>query len=177
MDQIKKALKTEVPLLLLKASSVSGANLHSFHFSFSFSSGLEDLTIADNNCCSRCWFLVNDGAFLRRRILDHIKFRGLGDCSGGQETSSSHGKKKLFHVVPPVRVISPAFNKGHLETKVKRRPGRPPFLFLVDFFNDLTVRRIHEIGAILAMNIAILAKRRRFAVHSLRKLLHLDRIR
>jgi hypothetical protein len=61
------------------------------------------------------------------------------------------------------------------ETWAEEKGGqlRPPFnyrLILVDLFNDATLGRLHEVGAILPVDVPIIPERRGFAIDRLREL-------
>jgi hypothetical protein len=68
------------------------------------------------------------------------------------------------------------------ETWAEEKGGqlRPPFnyrLILVDLFNDATLGRLHEVGAMLPVDVPIIPDRRGFAIDRLRELFNLDSIR
>jgi hypothetical protein len=68
------------------------------------------------------------------------------------------------------------------ETWAEEKGGqlRPPFnyrLILVDPFNDAMLGRLHEVGAILPVDVPIIPEQRGFAIDRLRELFNLDSIR
>ena len=83
-------------LCVSTASSVFRANLHGFHASLGFRSGLER-AVVDNGRRRRGRLLINDGAFLGRRVPHDVEFSGLSEGRRYRESDDSARKQELLH--------------------------------------------------------------------------------
>ncbi|MDX6614318.1 MAG: hypothetical protein QOD75_3504 [Blastocatellia bacterium] len=75
------------------------ADLHRFHAGFGFGPGLER-PVVDHGRRRSGRLLVDDGAFLRRRIAYHVKFRDGRLRKGRRDSERSNGSRnqKFLHV-------------------------------------------------------------------------------
>ena len=76
--------------------SVFRANLHGFHASLGFRSGLK-CAVVDNGRRRRGRLLINDGAFFGRRVPHDVEFSGLSEGRRYRESDDSARKQELLH--------------------------------------------------------------------------------